>query len=93
MRELANAMEHAAVLGSAGPVTPADLPESIWDAAPAGDLGVFQASVSDAKRESILRAYQQAGGDYKGAAKLLGLNPTYLLRLVRNLGLREALRK
>lgn len=93
VRELANAMEHAAVLGSAGPVTPADLPESIWDAAPAGDLGVFQASVSDAKRESILRAYQQAGGDYKGAAKLLGLNPTYLLRLVRNLGLREALRK
>jgi transcriptional regulator with PAS, ATPase and Fis domain len=93
VRELANAMEHAVVLGGSGPVTPADLPESVWDAAPATDLGAFQVTVSDAKRESILRAYQQAGGDYKGAARLLGLNPTYLLRLVRNLGLREALKK
>jgi Nif-specific regulatory protein len=93
VRELANAMEHAVALGGAGPVAPADLPESIWDAAPCGDLGAFQVSVSDAKRESILKAYDQAGGDYKGAAKLLGLNPTYLLRLVRNLGLRHALNK
>jgi DNA-binding NtrC family response regulator len=93
VRELANAMEHAVALGGPGPVAPPDLPECIWDAAPASDLGAFQVSVSDAKRESILRAYQQAGGDYKGAAKLLGLNPTYLLRLVRNLGLREALKK
>jgi transcriptional regulator with PAS, ATPase and Fis domain len=93
VRELANAMEHAAIMGDRGPVTVADLPESVWDVAPRVDLGAFQTSVSDAKRESILRAYQQAGGDYKGAAKLLGLNPTYLLRLVRNLGLREALRK
>ena len=66
-------MEHAVVLGGAGPVAPADLPESIWEAAPATDLGAFQVTVSDAKRESILRAYQQAGGDYKGAARLLGL--------------------
>jgi transcriptional regulator of acetoin/glycerol metabolism len=70
----------------------ADLPEAIWEAAPSADLCAFQASVSDAKRESVLRAYRQAGGDYKAAAKILGLNPTYLLRLVRNLGLREALK-
>jgi transcriptional regulator with GAF, ATPase, and Fis domain len=93
VRELSNAMEHAVALGGAGPVVPVDLPESIWDVAPEGDAGAFQSTVTDAKRESILKAYQQAGGDYKGAAKLLGLNPTYLLRLVRNLGLREALKK
>jgi Nif-specific regulatory protein len=93
VRELANALEHAVALGDGGPIQPTDLPESIWDAAPAAELGAFQSSVSDAKRESILRAYQQAGGDYKGAAKLLGLHPNYLLRLVRNLGLREALKK
>jgi Nif-specific regulatory protein len=92
VRELANAMEHAVVMGDAGPVTVADLPESIQESAPSADLSAFQSSVSDAKRESILRAYRQAGGDYKGAAKVLGLNPTYLLRLVRNLGLREALK-
>ena len=93
VREPANAMEHAVAPSDAGPVVPSDLPECIWEAAPAEDLGAFQVSVSDAKRESILRAYAQAGGDYEGAAKLLGLNPTYLLRLVRNLGLRDALRK
>lgn len=86
-------MEHAVALGGLGAVAAADLPESIWDAAPVGDLGAFQSSVSDAKRDSIVKAYQQAGGDYKGAAKLLGLNPTYLLRLVRNLGIREAIKK
>jgi Nif-specific regulatory protein len=93
VRELANAIEHAVALGDAGPVTVADLPEWMWDAAHAADRNAFQSTVSDAKRESILRAYREAGGDYKGAARLLGLNPTYLLRLVRNLGLREALKK
>ncbi len=93
VRELSNAMEHAVALGGLGTVAATDLPESIWDAAPVGDLGAFQSSVSDAKRDSIVKAYQQAGGDYKGAAKLLGLNPTYLLRLVRNLGIREAIKK
>jgi len=93
VRELANAMEHAAIMGDSGAVTVADLPEPVWEVAPPVDLGAFQNSVSDAKRESILRAYRQAGGDYKAAAKLLGLNPTYLLRLVRNLGIREAVKK
>ncbi len=93
VRELANALEHAVVLGDGGPVLPTDLPERILDVAPAASLGAFQSSVSDAKRESILRAYQQVGGDYKKAAKLLGLHPNYLLRLVRNLGLRDAVRK
>lgn len=92
VRELSNAMEHAVVMGGAGPVEVADLPESIWDVARSADLGAFQSSVADAKRESILRAYRHSDGDYKGAAKLLGLNPTYLLRLVRNLGLKEELK-
>jgi Nif-specific regulatory protein len=93
VRELENAIEHAVVLGDSGMVLPSDLPESVWETAPPGQLGAFQSTVSDAKRESILRAYQQASGDYKGAAKLLGLHPNYLLRLVRNLGLREALKR
>jgi transcriptional regulator of acetoin/glycerol metabolism len=46
-------------------------------------------SVGNAKREAILDAYAQGNGDYKQAAKLLGLHPNYLLRLVRNMGLRE----
>lgn len=94
VRELANAMEHAVALGGAGHmVVPGDLPEAIWDAAPSNDLGTFQTSVTETRREAIRKAYQQAGGEYKVAAKILGLNPTYLLRLVRNLGLKDAVKK
>jgi transcriptional regulator with GAF, ATPase, and Fis domain len=88
VRELENAVEHAVVLGEDTILTPADLPDAVREAAPPEDLGAFHASVSDAKRDSIVRAYQQAG-DYKGAARLLGLHPNYLLRLVRNLGLKD----
>jgi DNA-binding NtrC family response regulator len=93
VRELENAIEHAVVLGEGTVVLPIDLPDSVREAAPESELGAFETSVMDAKRESIIRAYQQAGGDYKGAEKLLGLHPNYLLRLVRNLGLRAQLKR
>ena len=93
VRELENAIEHAVVLGEGDVVLPSDLPDSVTETAPADQLGAFESSVLDAKRESILRAYQQANGDYKGAARILGLHPNYLLRLVRNLGLRGELKR
>ena len=93
VRELENAIEHATVLGEGDTLLATDLPERLWESAGGGEPGAFQSTVTDAKRDSILRAYQQANGDYKGAAKLLGLHPNYLLRLVRSLGLREALKK
>ncbi len=91
VRELENAMQRAVVLGSGGEILPEDLPESILEAAQPAELaGAYQRTVVDAKRDSILEAYRQAGGDYKGAAKLLGIHPNYLLRLVRTLDLKEA---
>jgi Nif-specific regulatory protein len=94
VRELENAMERAVVLGSSDEILMDDLPESILDAiAPADLSGAFQRSIAEAKRESIIAAYEQCGGDYKGAAKLLGIHPNYLLRLVRTLDLKTAVRK
>ncbi len=93
VRELENAIEHAVVLAEGPLILPTDLPEHLWPLAGTAPVGVFQDSVADAKRDSILRAYEQSKGDYKGAAKILGLHPNYLLRLVRNLGLREAIKK
>ena len=93
VRELQNAVEHAVVLGDGPTVLPSDLPESLWGAAGPEDLGEFQTSVQDAKGESIVRAYRQADGDYKAAARLLGLHPNYLLRLVRTLGFKESVKK
>jgi transcriptional regulator with GAF, ATPase, and Fis domain len=93
VRELENAIERAVVLGESETILPEDLPESVLETAAAPKLaGAFQASVGDAKRDSIVRAWTEAGGDYKTAAQRLGLHPNSLLRLIRNLGLRDLLK-
>lgn len=93
VRELENAMERAVALGVSDVVLPEDLPESVIESAPHDTGAKYHHSVVEAKRESILDAYVQGGGDYKHAARLLGLHPNYLLRLVRNLGLREEIKR
>ena len=89
VRELENAIERAVVLGVSECVLPEDLPETLFEGAPRLADAKYHHSVGQAKREAILEAYIQANGDYKQAARLLGLHPNYLLRLVRNLNLRE----
>jgi Nif-specific regulatory protein len=95
VRELENAVERAVVLGDGEWILPEDLPDTLLDEVGSQvDTGSgFYAAVGHAKRDSILRAWQQAGGDYKAAAQLLGLHPNSLLRLVRRLGLRDTLEK
>lgn len=93
VRELENAMERAVVLGVSEWVLPEDLPESLLESAPR-DMGAkYHDHVGQAKREAILDAYRQGCGDYKQAAKLLNLHPNYLLRLVRNLNLRDEINR
>jgi DNA-binding NtrC family response regulator len=89
VRELENAMERAVVLGLSDVVLPEDLPESLLESSPRDATAEYHRSVGVAKKEAILDAYARGGGDYKQAAKLLGLHPNYLLRLVRNMGLRD----
>jgi Nif-specific regulatory protein len=92
VRELENAVERAVVLGSGEQIAPEDLPEAVTEGlAAAGDAGPFQTQVAATKRQSILRAWEQANGDYKAAAAQLGMHPNSLLRLIRNLGLRDLL--
>jgi two-component system, NtrC family, response regulator HydG len=89
VRELENAMEHAVVMGDADLVLPENLPESLLDSAPKDSKTKYHQSVGQAKHDAIIDAYVQGRGDYKLAARLLGLHPNYLLRLVRNLNLRD----
>ena len=93
VRELENAMERAVVLGVSEWVLPEDLPETLVESAPRDTGTRYHHSVGQAKRDAILDAYVQGNGDYKQAARVLGLHPNYLLRLVRNLGLREEIHR
>ena len=52
----------------------------------------YQWETMAVQREAIIQAWRQANGQYKDAAKLLGLHPNSLLRLVRQLGLRQVLK-
>jgi transcriptional regulator with GAF, ATPase, and Fis domain len=93
VRELENAIERALVLGSSDTVLPEDLPESLLEHVPAGDMteGKYHAGVKDLKKQLILAAVEQTRGNYVEAAAILGLHPNYLHRLIRNLGLKDAL--
>jgi Nif-specific regulatory protein len=96
VRELENAIERAVVLGSSDLILPEDLPEVILEkAGPAGgtEVNAFHDAVRDAKKHLIVTAVEHAGGNYTEAARMLGLHPNYLHRLIRNLNLRPQLRQ
>ncbi|HEY0099680.1 MAG TPA: sigma 54-interacting transcriptional regulator [Pyrinomonadaceae bacterium] len=88
VRELENAIEQAVVLGSMDRVQPEDLPEHILEASGApGEGGMnYHEAVREAKKQLLQKALNQAGGSYTEAAKLLGIHPNNLHRLVRNVG-------
>jgi Nif-specific regulatory protein len=95
IRELENAIERAVVLGSSEMLLAEDLPEGLLERnLPAGDKPtLFHDAVNQTKREVILKAFEGAAGNYTETAKLLGLHPNYLHRLIRNLDLKPELKK
>jgi len=89
VRELENAIERAVVLGVADEVLPEDLPDSIAEtASPATSGTKYYGCLKENKKQLVLQALEQANGYYVDAAKILGLHPNSLLRLIRNLGLK-----
>jgi two-component system response regulator HydG len=95
VRELENALERAVVLGSTELILPEDLPEAVLESGPviSEPVNGYYHTVREEKRRAILAALERSGGKYTGAAKLLGLHPNYLHRLVRNLNLRQEIKK
>jgi transcriptional regulator with GAF, ATPase, and Fis domain len=93
VRELENAIERAVVLGVAETILPEDLPETVRDERPAEiSATLYEEAVECAKKQVVLRAFAQAGYEHDRAAKLLGLHPNYLHRLIRALDMRETLK-
>ena len=95
VRELENAIERAMVLGAAEEILPEDLPDALLEASSsASNLEAkYLGAVKENKKQLVLQALEQANGYYVDAAKILGLHPNSLLRLVRNLGLKSVVKQ
>ena len=96
VRELENAIERAVVLGTTDRILADDLPEAVLDAdlASSGENSSnYHENVVRTKKKMITDAFKQAKGNYTTAAKLLGLHPNYLHRLIRNLNLKDELER
>jgi Nif-specific regulatory protein len=94
VRELENAIERAIVLGTTDVILPEDLPEALLEhetSAAQSTMGYHEA-VTQTKKQIILKAIEEAKGNYTDAAKRLGVHPNYLHRLIRNLNLRAQLK-
>jgi len=92
VRELENTIERAVVLGSTEEVLPEDLPSHVLETSRADgeeDCAFFHGEVKRFKAQVIRDALRRAGGHHRKAAGFLGLNPTYLSRLIRNLGMKD----
>jgi transcriptional regulator with GAF, ATPase, and Fis domain len=94
VRELENAIERALVLGSSDMILPEDLPESLLERTPPPEMteAKYHVAVKELKKQLIRDAVEQTQGSYADAARLLGVHPNYLHRLIRNLELKDILK-
>jgi len=92
IRELENAIERAVVLSSATEIEPRDLPiaqTSMEEDSEGAADSSYRLAVLNFKRELLRSALLKADGNQTRTAEALGLQRTYLSRLLRELGLRE----
>jgi DNA-binding NtrC family response regulator len=95
VRELANAIERAVVLCGGEWIGPDDFafPRAastvLAVTAGAPRNGGFHSQVKESKRAIIRAALDRVGGNQTKAAELLGLQRTYLVKLLRELDIRE----
>ena len=89
VRELQNAIERSIVLGSGEMIAVEDLPETLLETRSQSAVTGYHESLKQAKRSIVNKAIEEAHSNYTEAAKKLGLHPTNLHRLIRNLDLRK----
>lgn len=90
VRELENAIEHAIVLGLTDEILPEDLPGTLLEER-ATELPAarYHNTLNDTKKQLVLSALDEAQGSPVEAARILGIHPKYLHRLIRNLNLKS----
>jgi Nif-specific regulatory protein len=87
VRELANIIESAVVMGQGPEVGVRDLPAKLVSWAPKilQDGFSYHEAIDDYRRELIEKTLAQTQGNRAEAAKILGLQRTYLSRLIKTL--------
>src|SRR5207244_12133693 len=91
VRQLQNAIERAVVLKTGEMLTPEDFSLQPMDITPEQSALMnrpFHEAVEHHKREVIRRALALASGNQTKAAELLGLQRTYLARLIKQLDIK-----
>lgn len=75
-------------------ILPEDLPESLLERTQPPEMteAKYHIALKALKKQLILNAVEQTQGSYAEAARLLGVHPNYLHRLIRNLELKETLK-
>ena len=91
VRELENAIERAVVLGSTSQIQLEDLPDSLLDSTHAEEsvLPRYYQAVRNAKVKLVRDTLAAAGNNVSEAARMLGIHPNNLHRIMRNLGLKS----
>ncbi len=90
VRELQNVIERAIVLSTTDTILPEDLPETLLETTTSGSSTgkTFYDALRETKKQMVLDALERAQGNYPEAAKILGIHPNNLHRLMRNLNLK-----
>jgi transcriptional regulator with GAF, ATPase, and Fis domain len=75
-------------------ILPEDLPESLLERTSLPEMteAKYHKAVKERKKQLIRDAIEQTQGRYADAARLLGVHPNYLHRLIRNLELKDTLK-
>ena len=94
VRELENAIEHAIVLGLTDEILPEDLPGTLLEEQSDGLAAArYHSTLNQTKKQLVLTALDEAHGSPIEAARILGIHPKYLHRLIRNLNLKSDVKR
>jgi DNA-binding NtrC family response regulator len=85
VRELANVIERAQILAEGDTITPDDLPETVR-AAPPVAAGADSHSMEAVEKRALHDALRRTEGNKSAAAKMLGVSPRTLYRMIERYG-------
>jgi transcriptional regulator with GAF, ATPase, and Fis domain len=94
IRELENAIEHAIVMGLTDEILPEDLPTALLEEQ-SSELSAarYHNTLNQTKKQLVIAALDEANGSPVEAARLLGIHPKYLHRLIKNLNLKSEVKR